>query len=32
VGLQGLRVVGKADPDGPLVRDALAQALSVLGG
>jgi TetR/AcrR family transcriptional repressor of nem operon len=30
--LQGLRVVGKADPGSPLVRDALAQALSVLGG
>lgn len=29
--LQGLRVVGKADPDGPLVRDALGQALSALG-
>ncbi len=30
--LQGLRVVGKADPGGPLVRDGLAQALAALGG
>lgn len=29
--LQGLRVVGKADPDGPLVRDAIAQLQSALG-
>ena len=29
--LQGLRVVGKADPGGPLVRDAIAQLRSALG-
>jgi TetR/AcrR family transcriptional regulator, transcriptional repressor for nem operon len=29
--LQGLRVVSKADPGGPLVADTLVQALSVLG-
>jgi TetR/AcrR family transcriptional repressor of nem operon len=29
--LQGLRVVGKADPGGPLVRDAVAQLRSALG-
>ena len=29
--LQGLRVVGKADPGGPLVRDAIAQLRAALG-